>query len=138
MLLSASCYCTCQDDGVHLCRRRDVDESAVGDDVVEAVALDLHTEAVLLLPALHGAARSRSAAAPAMLLKWTHRNHNGQICSRFCASWLLTGVFATDTTLVIVCLSSWKAGGVGWYLDHSLQGAEREDVGCTPCTKGSC
>lgn len=32
---------------VHLRRRRDVDEGAVGDDVVEAAALDLHPVPVL-------------------------------------------------------------------------------------------
>ena len=39
---------TCQYDRVHLCRRRDVDEGAVGNDVVKAVAFDLHAEPVLL------------------------------------------------------------------------------------------
>ena len=39
---------TSEHDGVHLRRRRDVDEGAVGDDVVEAAALDLHPVPVLL------------------------------------------------------------------------------------------
>ena len=47
---AAECCRTRQHDSVHLRRRRNIDECAVGDDVVEAVALDLHAEAVLLPP----------------------------------------------------------------------------------------
>ena len=43
----ASAWLTPEHDRVHQRRRRDVDERAVGDDVVEAAALDLHPVPVL-------------------------------------------------------------------------------------------
>ena len=49
-LFNTSKALTSQHNRMHLRRRRDVHEGAVGDDVVEAAALDLHPVSVLLAP----------------------------------------------------------------------------------------